>query len=124
MIVTDVNTFQEVFNSLIIFCGNFEMDISISKIESSKQKQVIIVDGHKFRKGLKRKMEEISWRCTVKSCAAKICTDDACSVVVSGNKCTKIRVANKARKWKATAIFRKDHQKSHVLNIARSQKIT
>jgi len=46
---------------------------------------VIIVDGHKFWQGFIKKNGEISWRCTVKSCAAKICTDDTCSAVLSGH---------------------------------------
>jgi len=44
---------------------------------------VIIVDGHKFRQGFIKKNGKISWRCTVKYCAAKICTDDACPLLKS-----------------------------------------
>jgi hypothetical protein len=61
------------------------MDVPIQKIESNKGKPVIVVDGHTFRQAFLKKSGEISWRCTVKDCAARVTTDVSCQTVLNGS---------------------------------------
>ena len=47
-------------------------------------KPVIVVEDQKFRQAFIKKNGEIRWRCTVKSCSARVFTDESISIILSG----------------------------------------
>ena len=61
------------------------MDISIKKLESNREKPVIIIDGYKYRQTFVKKSGEIRWRCTTKECPATVYTDEQCITILSGS---------------------------------------
>jgi hypothetical protein len=51
-------------------------EIPFKKIEFDRGKPVIVVEDQKFRQAFIKKNGEIRWRCTVKSCSARVFTDN------------------------------------------------
>jgi hypothetical protein len=58
--------------------------IPFKNIESDMGKPVIVVEDQKFRQAFIKKNGEIRWRCTVKSCSARVFTDESISIILSG----------------------------------------
>ena len=52
-------------------------EIPFKKIESDRGKPVIVVEDQKFSQAFIKKNGEIRCRCTVKSCSARVSTDES-----------------------------------------------
>lgn len=51
---------------------------------SDRGKPIIVVQYHKFHQTFLKKNGEIRWKCsTVKSCCARLFTDESCTVILS-----------------------------------------
>ena len=62
-------------------------EIPFKKIESDRGKPVIVVEDQKFHQAFIKKNGEIRWRCTIKSCSARVhfvFTDESISIILSG----------------------------------------
>jgi hypothetical protein len=58
--------------------------IPFKKIESERGKPVIVVEDQKFHQAFIKKNGEIRWRFTIKSCSARVFTDESISIILSG----------------------------------------
>ena len=58
------------------------MKIEVNLTETNKGANSLICDGFRFRVDKALKSKEISWRCTAKSCTARVRTDENGSMIV------------------------------------------
>ena len=70
------------FSSKKVF--NKMSEIPFKKIQSDRGNPVIVIEDQKFRQAFIKKNGEIRWRCTIKSCSARVFTDESISMILSG----------------------------------------